>query len=84
MESVHISSKIKVAEYNKSPHEAPHILKIAQECLAKEHVLCSRHILSWAVSIVCNDIKDIKHVKHKARVLVRHVANVVLEHLHTC
>ncbi len=84
MESLHISSKTKVAEYNKSPHEAPHILKIAQECLAKEHVLCSRHVFSWVVSIVCNDIKDIKHVKHKARVLFRHVANVVLEHLHTC
>ena len=73
-----------MAEYNKSPHKAPHVLKIPQECLAKEHVLCPRLVFSWVVSIVCNDIKDIKHVKHKARLLFRHVADVVLEHLHTC
>ena len=84
IESLQISSKTRIAEYNDLPHEAPHILKIAQECLAKENVLCSRHVFSWVVSIVCNDIKDIKHVKHKARVLFRHVAHVVLEHLHTC
>jgi len=27
-------------------------------------------------------IKDIKHVKHKARMPFRHVTNAILEHLH--
>ena len=83
-ESLHIKSKSRIAVYNKLPHEAPHMLKIADECLAQVHSLCACHILRWAISIVCNDIKDIEHVKHKARVLFRHIADVVLDHLHIC
>ena len=59
MESLQISSKTRIAEYNDLPHEAPHILKIADECLAKVYILCSRHIFRFAVGIVCNDIKDV-------------------------
>ena len=61
------------------PHEAPHMLKVAYECLAEVHILCSRHIFGRIVSVVA---VDIKHVKHKARMPFRHVANAILEHLH--
>lgn len=68
--------------HNNLPHEAPHMLKVAYECLAEVHILCSRHIFSRVVSVVVIDIKNIKHVKHKARMPFRHVANAILEHLH--
>jgi len=36
------------------------------------------------VSVLAVVIKDIKHVKHKARMAFSHVANAALEHLHIC
>lgn len=68
--------------HNALPHEAPHMLKVAYECLAEEHILCLRHIFGSVVSVVVVDIKGIKHVKHKARMPFRHVVNAILEHLH--
>lgn len=84
VESLHISSKSRITVYYASPHEAWHILQVADERLAKQHILCVCHKLKWVISIVFDVIKAVEHVKHKARVLLRHTADVVLDDLHRC
>ena len=58
------------------------MLKIAHERLAEVHGLSSCHILGRLVSVVAVDFKAVKHVKHKARMPFRHVADAILELLH--
>lgn len=64
------------------PHEASQILKAAQEQLAKVSRLCSCHVLNRVMSVFAVELEHVKHVNHKARILVRHIANAVLGHLH--
>lgn len=87
--SLQSSSNPRVAEHkwyivpNNLPHEAPQILKLGYKGPAEVPSLCLCHIVSGVlVSMLAIVIKDIKHVKHKARMPFRHVTNAILEHLH--
>ncbi len=67
------------------PQEAPQILKIVYKGLAEVPSLCLCYIVGGVlVSMLAVVIKDIKHVKHKARMPFSHVTNAALEHLHVC
>ena len=72
------------AEHSNLPHEAAHMLKIAYEVLAEVHGLCPCHVFRGVLSEVAVGIKAVQHVKHRARMPFRHVANAILERLHVC
>jgi len=85
--SSHISSNIRVAEckswtvHDDLPQEAPQIFEPGYKGWAEVPSLC--HIVSGVLlSVLAAVIKDIKHVKHEARMPFSHVANAALEHLH--